>query len=46
MQKLKKIDISEDMRANAELDIQELTDKYSKKADDLDAVKENESMTV
>lgn len=43
---LKKLDISEDMLANAELDIQDLTDKYSKKADDLYAVKEKEIMTV
>lgn len=43
---LKKIDISEDMLANAEMDVQELTDKYSKQADDLYAVKEKEIMTV
>jgi len=43
---LKKLDISEDMLANAELDIQELTDKYSKKADDMYDVKEKEIMTV
>ena len=43
---LKKLDISEDMLANAERDIQDLTDKYSKKADDMYAVKEKEIMTV
>ncbi len=43
---LKKLDISEDMLANAEVDIQELTDKYSKKADDMYDVKEKEIMTV
>ncbi len=43
---LKKLDISEDMLANAEVDIQELTDKYSKKADEMYAVKEKEIMTV
>ncbi|MGA9271830.1 MAG: ribosome recycling factor [Lutimonas sp.] len=43
---LKKLDISEDMLANAELDVQELTDKYSKKADDMYVVKEKEIMTV
>jgi len=43
---LKKLDISEDMLANAEVDIQELTDKYSKKADDMYTVKEKEIMTV
>lgn len=43
---LKKLDISEDMLANAELDIQELTDKYTKKAEDMFEVKEKEIMTV
>ncbi len=43
---LKKLDISEDMLANAEVDIQELTDKYSKKVDDMYLVKEKEIMTV
>ena len=43
---LKKLDISEDMRANAEVDIQELTDKYSKKVDEMFEVKEKEIMTV
>lgn len=43
---LKKLDISEDMLANAELDIQGLTDKYSKKADDMFSVKETEIMTI
>jgi ribosome recycling factor len=43
---LKKLDISEDMLANAEVDIQELTDKYSKQVDDMYDVKEKEIMTV
>jgi ribosome recycling factor len=43
---LKKLDISEDMQANAEVDIQELTDKYSSKVDDMYDVKEKEIMTV
>jgi ribosome recycling factor len=43
---LKKLDISEDMLANAEVDIQELTDKYSKKVDEMYLVKEKEIMTV
>lgn len=43
---LKKLDISEDMLANAEVDIQELTDKYSKQVDDMYEVKEKEIMTV
>lgn len=43
---LKKLEISEDMLANAEMDVQELTDKYTKKADDMYDVKEKEIMTV
>lgn len=43
---LKKLDISEDMQANAEVDIQELTDKYSSKVDDMYDVKEKEIMTI
>jgi len=43
---LKKLDISEDMLANAEVDIQELTDKYSKQVDDMYEIKEKEIMTV
>ena len=43
---LKKLDISEDMLANAEMDVQELTDKYTKKADEMFDVKEKEIMTV
>lgn len=39
-------DASEDVRKNAEVDIQELTDAYIQKADDLLAVKETEIMTV
>ncbi len=46
LHELKKLDISEDLMGNAEIDIQEMTDKYSKKADDLFAVKEQEIMTV
>ena len=43
---LKKLDISEDMLSNAEVDIQELTDKYSKKVDEMYEIKEKEIMTV
>ncbi|WP_136481497.1 ribosome recycling factor [Cognatitamlana onchidii] len=39
-------DISEDLKKNAEIDIQELTDKYVKNADQLFEHKENEIMTV
>jgi ribosome recycling factor len=43
---LKKLEISNDQLANAEVDIQLLTDKYSKKVDELYLVKEIEIMKV
>ncbi len=43
---LKKMEISKDQLANAEVDIQLLTDKYSKKVDELYLVKEIEIMKV
>lgn len=44
---IKKLDeISEDLQKNAELDIQEMTDSFVKKADELFHVKEKEIMTV
>ena len=43
---IKKIDVSEDLQKNAELDIQELTDKYVDKVDSILSVKEKEIMTV
>ena len=46
MHEIKKVDASEDMKSNAEHDIQELTDKFSKKVDDLYAVKDVEIMKV
>lgn len=39
-------DISEDLKKNAEIDIQQMTDKYVKKVDDLFDNKEKEIMTV
>lgn len=39
-------DISEDLKNNAEIDIQNMTDKYVKKIDDILEVKEKEIMTV
>ncbi|MBO6607795.1 ribosome recycling factor [Psychroserpens sp.] len=39
-------DISEDRQKNAEIDIQEMTDSYVKKIDQIFEVKENEIMTV
>ncbi len=43
---LKKIDISEDLLKNSELDIQDLTDKFIKKTDELYVIKEKEIMTI
>ena len=43
---LKKLDISKDELANAEVDIQDLTDDFSKKVDELFAIKEVEIMKV
>lgn len=43
---LKRLDISEDLLANAEIDVQELTDKYIKKVDAILEVKEAEIMKV
>ncbi|MBS9460858.1 ribosome recycling factor [Flagellimonas sp. 389] len=43
---LKALDISEDLLKNAEVDVQELTDTYSKKVDAILSVKEAEIMKV
>ncbi|MCF8713374.1 ribosome recycling factor [Joostella atrarenae] len=43
---IKKLDISEDLKANAEVDVQALTDEYIKKTDASLATKEKEIMTV
>ena len=39
-------DVSEDLQANAEIDVQQMTDTYVKKIDDIFEVKEKEIMTV
>lgn len=46
MNEIKKVDVSEDLQKNAEIDVQELTDSYVKKIDSILDVKENEIMTV
>ncbi|MTE26880.1 MULTISPECIES: ribosome recycling factor [Winogradskyella] len=46
MNEIKKVDVSEDLQNNAEIDVQELTDSYVKKIDSILDVKENEIMTV
>ena len=44
---IKKLDdVSEDLKSNAEIDIQEMTDNYVTQVDDLFSVKEKEIMTV
>ena len=44
---IKKLDhVSEDVKSNAEIDIQEMTDKHIVKIDEIFHVKENEIMTV
>ncbi len=43
---VKKLDVSDDLKSNTEVDIQEMTNSYVKKVDDLFATKENEIMTV
>jgi len=43
---LKRLDISEDLLQNSEMDVQTLTDKFSKDIDDLYSVKEKEIMTI
>lgn len=43
---IKKLDASDDMKKNTEVDIQDLTDSFVKKVDEMYAVKEKEIMTV
>lgn len=43
---LKKLDISEDLLKNAEMDVQNFTDDFTKKIEELYAVKEKEIMKV
>lgn len=43
---LKGLEISEDLKKNAEIDIQELTDSYSKKVEEILSLKEKEIMTI
>lgn len=43
---IKNLDISDDVKKNAEIDIQVLTDSYTKRIDDIFVAKEKEIMTV
>lgn len=46
LKNLKELDMSEDLLKNNEQDVQEMTDKYIKKIDDILEIKEKEIMTV
>ena len=46
MNDIKELDISEDMKSNLEIDIQEMTDYHIKRIDEIFSVKEKEIMTV
>ena len=43
---IKKVDVSDDMKKNAEVEVQTLTDSFVKKTEELFAVKESEIMTI
>ena len=43
---IKKSDASEDIQKNCEIDVQELTDQYNAKADEIFRIKEKEILTV
>src|SRR5699024_10676594 len=45
-EEIRKLELSEDLQKNAEIDIQNLTDSHIKKIDEVFAVKEKEIMTV
>ena len=44
--KIKELDISEDLKSNLEIDSQELTDKYIQKVDEMFALKEKDILTL
>ena len=44
--KIKGLDISDDLKSNLEIDSQELTDKYIKKVDEMFTVKEKDILTL
>jgi ribosome recycling factor len=46
MNEIKKVDVSEDMQSNTEIDIQKLTDKYITEVDQIYKVKDQEIMKV
>lgn len=44
--KIKNLEISDDLKSNLEIDAQDLTDKYIKKVDEMFAVKEKDILTL
>ena len=44
--KIKGLDISDDLKSNLEIDSQELTDKYIKKVDEMFVLKEKDILTL
>ena len=44
--KIKALDISEDLKSNLEIDSQDLTDKYIKKVDEMFSLKEKDILTL
>ena len=44
--KIKNLDISDDLKSNLEIDSQELTDKYIKKVDEMLSIKEKDILTL
>ena len=44
--KIKSLEISDDLKSNLEIDSQELTDKYIKKADEMFSLKERDILTL
>jgi ribosome recycling factor len=44
--KIKNIEISDDLKSNLEIDTQELTDKYIKKVDEMYSIKEKDILTL
>ena len=44
--KIKNLEISDDLKSNLEIDAQDLTDKYSKKVDEIFSVKEKDILTL
>ena len=46
LNKIKNLEISDDLKSNLEIDSQDLTDKYIKKVDEMLSVKEKDILTL